>query len=170
MCTYCWPKTTSFILIAGDRGEKTALAQHLEVCGGHCITHFSFCCLAYFLLRCSRPRSRRSSSSTALRTRGEMVTSCLHMLLCWENCGCPFFFKSVFQSFRVVTVKGRLLLHRVRWRQLERKSRSSSNWKAVLVWTYMNGWDLIRHSDPGHLPFTNRRWGQVNRGKFLIRN
>lgn len=109
MCTYCWPKTTSFILIAGDRGEKTALAQHLEVCGGHCITHFSFCCLAYFLLRCSRPRSRRSSSSTALRTRGEMVTSCLHMLLCWENCGCPFFFKSVFQLFRVVTVKGRLL-------------------------------------------------------------
>lgn len=37
----------------------------------HCIRHFSFCCLAYFLLRCSRPRSRRSSSSRALKTSRE---------------------------------------------------------------------------------------------------
>lgn len=37
----------------------------------HCIKHLSFCCLAYFLLRCSRPRSRRSSSSRALRRTQE---------------------------------------------------------------------------------------------------
>lgn len=41
----------------------------------HCITHFSLCCLAYFLLRCSRPCSRRSSSSRALRTRGKSQVS-----------------------------------------------------------------------------------------------
>lgn len=38
----------------------------------HCIKHLSFCCLAYFLLRCSRPRSRRSSSSRALENTGEL--------------------------------------------------------------------------------------------------
>lgn len=50
---------------AAFRGQRV----HRICC--YCITHFSFCCLAYFLLRCSRPRSRRSSSSRALRTRGD---------------------------------------------------------------------------------------------------
>lgn len=44
---------------AAFRGQRV----HRICC--YCITHFSFCCLAYFLLRCSRPRSRRSSSSRA---------------------------------------------------------------------------------------------------------
>lgn len=37
----------------------------------YCIKHLSLCCLAYFLLRCSRPRSRRSSSSRALQGEPE---------------------------------------------------------------------------------------------------
>lgn len=80
--SYCWLKATPVNLTTGETGPNThswfrldpfSLRQVTQcfVAGrwlNHCITHFSFCCLAYFLLRCSRPRSRRSSSSRALKT------------------------------------------------------------------------------------------------------
>lgn len=51
------------------RGPSDRCAIVLEPLLCYCIKHLSLCCLAYFLLRCSRPLSRRSSSSRALPRR-----------------------------------------------------------------------------------------------------
>lgn len=52
--------------------------------GPHCMEHLSFCCLAYFLLRCSRPRSRCSSSSRAL-SRGQERHRRPPSRACWRR-------------------------------------------------------------------------------------
>lgn len=72
--------SSSSRLFLGSSGSGEATA--------HCITHLSFCCLAYFLLRCSRPRSRRSSSSRAPLSLASMLWTSWSLWLTRDTSSC----------------------------------------------------------------------------------